>query len=206
MNFSKTEDVFLYENNYIETTAFKLLNDRKNISNFITISDNSIQKQAYLTEKIWYELSEESDITIKIISTIWKDNYYDSLKSMEKALNDLKDKPSTDSIQNEIVDIALDICKTRITLVNTIGYDTKYIDSQYEQARKLITNRYYKDGFDILKNSYYNCNLLLEGNSIQINSREKNDQINKQQPILLFVIILLFVLLIFVLIYNKIKK
>ena len=93
-SFSKVENVLLYETDVREQLAVEMIENNTNVSNFLTFVDVNMQKQAWLTEKIWLDTSNITDENLKqqiieIIDGMWDVNYSISLGLMNDAIVDL---------------------------------------------------------------------------------------------------------------------
>jgi len=183
-SFCKTEEVLIYETDIAE---------KKDVSDFLTIIDKGMQKQAFLTEEIWLEISKVSNQEIfEIIENLWHSNYSFSLDRMEKALLRLKPIKGLMKVKEKISEIALDICKSRIDAANVIGRETKNIEDDYNYGSKLIENGNYQLGFNTLNKVFTDCEMLIRGytpQDVNINE-EKNEETN-------FLLYFLLVLLLF---------
>jgi len=116
--FSKAEDVFLFENDFREQISKTFITNTSEVSNFLTDVDMAMQYQAWLTQKIWLETSNISDLEIKqevidIIDDIWCENFSVSLICMEKAISLLENisgyVPQIDIIIDKIEQIIFSI-------------------------------------------------------------------------------------------------
>jgi len=192
-SFCKTEEVLIYETDIAEKIAINLMSDNQDVSDFLTIIDKGMQKQAFLTEEIWLEISKVSNQEIfEIIENLWHSNYSFSLDRMEKALLRLKPIKGLMKVKEKISEIALDICKSRIDAANVIGRETKNIEDDYNYGSKLIENGNYQLGFNTLNKVFTDCEMLIRGytpQDVNINE-EKNEETN-------FLLYFLLVLLLF---------
>jgi len=144
-NFSKIEEVFLYETEVAENTAKDMIANNLSVSEFLTVIDNGMQEQAWLTQQMWMEATNICDQKNKqeimdIISGIWMNNYSSSLEYMKTAIHDLKDIPESeyfiDKIEsivlsiNEIKNETLEIIKPRSHLIWIENNDSNVIVEQ----------------------------------------------------------------------------
>ena len=202
--FSKTEDVFLNEIEELEIISNDLLRKNTDISEFLTIIDTGMQKQAFFTEEIWMDLSRISnnEDMINIIADMWDKNYSNSLINMRNVLTHLYDNNRLSEIENKIVVIVLDICESRIEAIKSIGHNISYIENEYHKGSKLMNKRDYEKGFDYIQKSFHECNILINGKNNEINKLEifDNSEIN---PFIYMFFVLLILLIIFVFIKMK---
>ena len=117
--FMKVEDVFLYEMEIREQIAVDMIADAMSVSGFLTHIDMGMQKQAWLTEKIWLAASnisneEDKQKVVDIISGLWEANFSVSFDRMENAIYDLEVIPQTENIVDIIRQIMLTIFDLRI--------------------------------------------------------------------------------------------
>ena len=193
-NFSKIEDVFLYETDFTEQIVKTMTSDQK-ISCFLTQIDTGMQKQAYLTEQIWMKTSSISNeknkqLIIDILSGIWNSNYSSSLFLMKDSVNKLENISNIDFILDKICEIALDICKLRIVTVDTLGKNFQNAQLEYEAGSNLFKKGEYNLGFDHIEKAFIKCEYLIKGQIIpSANESVKNN--NLENAIYFFVIILL---------------
>jgi len=205
--FGLAEDVFLNETTEHEEIAVKLIKNNQDVERLLTIVDAEIQEQAWLTELLWLEVGENSNQEnrqkiIEIITSIWKDNYSTSLDSMASAIDSLEDISNT-KISKLIIDIALNICKSRLDAAQAIGKDTSVLFDEYENGKTLIEKQNYKRGFQSLINTFYEGDMLLKGESIlDIQNSNSNDNQNNMYITLISIILISGVIL-FILIKRK---
>ncbi len=205
--FGLAEDVFLNETTEHEEIAVNLIKNNQDVEILLTIVDTEIQEQAWLTQLLWLEVGENSNQEnrqkiIEIISSIWKDNYSTSLDSMASAIDSLEDISNT-KISKLIIDIALNICKSRLDAAQAIGKDTSTLFDEYENGKTLIEKQNYKRGFQSLINTFYEGDMLLNGESIlDIQNSNSNDNQNNMYITLISIILISGVIL-FILIKRK---
>jgi len=203
--FSKTEDVFLYETEIAEQIV-KTLDDPNEISNFLTQVDTSMQKQAYLTQQIWMEISsikieENRQKIVDIINDIWKNNYSTSFVSMKDSINFLKNISNTEYILDKLCCIALDICKLKIITTNFTGKNCTNVKINFETGENLIKQGQYNLGFCYLEKTFSECeNLMKEQVILKSNEFEKED---KFVNMIYFLIIIFIILAVFLLLRYK---
>ncbi len=111
-SFCKVENVLLYETDVREQLAVEMIENNTNVSNFLTSVDVNMQKQAWLTEKIWLDASNITDENLKhqiieIIDGMWDVNYSVSLGLMEDAIVDLGNLSEAELIIEKIENIIL---------------------------------------------------------------------------------------------------
>ena len=160
-NFSKAEQVFLKELGSLEDIVKD--KDSEIISDFLTKIDTSMQKQAYYTQETWKEISTYSnkEDLIRIVSAIWDESYPISIGKMKEAVSLLFEKENSQEIVQKIVEIAKEICSTRIELVEIIGKDTTTINNKYEKGLDYFKQGDYSQGFMQLHESYLQSKKLL---------------------------------------------
>ena len=114
--FEKTEEVFLNEMEEYENICHNFLDNKSKLSNFFTTVDVEMQRQAFLTEQLWFNLSKISNKTCKqsilnIFAAIWEKNYSLSLNAMNNSINLLRQLPETEIFVQNIESIMLSIVK-----------------------------------------------------------------------------------------------
>ncbi len=207
--FCKTEEVFLNEIAIACEITAKKNYFPEIVSNFLTVIDMGIQKQAYLTEEIWMEISKISDnktkqLTIDIVDEIWIDDYLSSMNMMEESIGKLKDLPSTDSIVVKLSDIVLDISKSRINAAKAIGINTQSAEKRYETGYTLIKKDNFKKGFNQIKKAFVEVDNLIKGQKFTGIIDEQNERVGKIDTLIYFLYILLIFSVFFIIFRKKI--
>jgi energy-converting hydrogenase A subunit M len=195
--YNQTEHVFLNELNDIEKII--ILNSYKYdlISDFLTIFDMSIQKQAFLTEDMWLQTGriinqKNKQEIIEIISKIWDTSYSHSFDKMKHALFELKKFTTSNKIIENLQKISLDICRTRIDILELIGIENQNLEKKYNKAAILIENEKYEQGFEILKDVFIKSDMAIKGQYIKSEQIEKNKSKSDDQFFIwLFIVILI---------------
>jgi hypothetical protein len=206
--FFRVEKVFLNETYEHEKIAKNLIDKDIDIRELLTVFDINIQKQAWLTEKIWLEVGEKYNRNpeiIDIIAGIWERNYSVSLDVMESAIDKLKNKTDENLIE-KISDIALNICKSRINAVQVLDKNITNIYEEYKSGKKSIEQDEYAGGFQALKNAFHTSTQILNGKTVKFNINRED---SNQQVILSyfkFYIIILFLSILFLIFLIKKKK
>jgi hypothetical protein len=205
-SFSRVEEVFLNEIDFAEEIALTKLDNSVIVSDFLTIIDVAMQKQAILTEEIWLEINkidnnEDNQKLKDIISSIWKNNYSDSLKIMKNSINDIE--LISNIISKKICEIALDICKSRIDAASALGDIHPFILEEYNKASNNFKNAEYEFGFEQIINSFNKCNRLIRG---QENFKENNKNISERKNLTLFASIIMLIVGIIILLSIGLKQ
>ncbi len=207
-SFSYTEEVFLNEIEVAEQITMDRIDDAQVISDFLTTIDISMQKQAFITEEIWLEISEISNqqdrqAVIEIIDSIWYKNYSTSLKKMKNSINDIK--RLSNNILNKICDIGLNICKSRIDAANALGKKCPSSIEIYNEANQLIKKGDYELGFDFIYEAFNQCDILIKG---QILQNTKNSEIPEKAdtPLYFFTALLLIGITLLIIVGLKQKR
>jgi|GEM_PF-471372 len=204
-SFTKIEEVFFYEMSVVDDISRKLISERREdqTSDFLTLIDVGMQKQAWLTEEMWLDISkisnrEDKQEIIKIVDSIWEKNYTFSLKNIRNVLvNYTKKLDKSTSITDRIEDIAITICSTRIDAAYTIGRQNSEIRESYEIGKKLVKQGDYKNGFYILEKAYKDCDMLINGETpiepaIKKSEKKFDDLFYFSIALIFLIIILLF--------------
>jgi len=154
--FINVEEVFLHEIEVAEDISTEIISDHEKLSLFFTIVDMGMQRQAWLTEEIWMDVSELSNQQHKdevelIIGGLWKHNYSISLKSMKTVIQGLKEISGSTGFIGAIEEISLSICKSRIDAIQAIGKHSP------------IAEREYATGSKFMKKAFVECEMIMNG-------------------------------------------
>jgi len=157
--FNEIENVFIYENEIIENIAANIIEEKEILSDFLSIFDTNAQKQAYLTEKIWFEIDNlinhnEKELCINIIENNWYYNYSNSLINMKDVVLNLLELNNTFSIIDNIIEISFSVCGSRFDLANILGIISEDGEQEYFFAEEYINNSEYEIGFNHLIQAY----------------------------------------------------
>jgi len=166
--FSNAEDVFLYENEFVENVASRLMAERVDVSEFFTVVDVGMQRQAWMTEKLWMDISELSnqqhqDEVAGVIGGLWKHNYSTSLKSMKTAIQELKEISGSTGFIESIEEISLSICKSRIDALRAIGRRSSIAEREYATGSKFMRQGAHELGFAHLEKAFAECEMVMNG-------------------------------------------
>lgn len=193
-NFSKIENVFFNEIEFAEETARESLGKNIDISDFLTIIDTSMQKQAYLTQELWKDAIDKPDAQI-IISDLWNNTYYDTLQKMRDAIIDLDEIHGSKLYIDKINELALDICKSRINAAKSIGKDTESAEIKYETGEKFINEKNYQTGFQNIMNAFTEAEMAIKNQQVKtFKGSESKDTIDYTLYFLLGLLIIAIIL------------
>lgn len=204
--FNKVEDVFLNETKEYEKIAITYIEKNTDITDFMTKADISMQKQAWLTEQIWLEIGKKSNSktkqdTTNIISEIWNSNYTASLISISNSINEINSMLDTETT-DRIIEIALNICKSRLEVAKIVGKNTTEFFNMYENGKKLIERGSYETGFQLIIKAFNGGDLLLKNRELlDIPDVNPKDDIKEMSLILVSLFFLLGILF-----YVVVKK
>ncbi|HDM67181.1 MAG TPA: hypothetical protein ENG62_02205, partial [Thermoplasmatales archaeon] len=143
----RVEEVFLYENEFIEDLALRFLS---NASQLLTCFDVNAQRQAWLMEQLLYKLDDP-----RVIEGMWSRNYSSTLESMRNIIHCLGEELL--DVQRQIGEIALIICETGVEELRIIGYSSMEAEDEFKSGRSLIEQEFYEDGLYHLQLSYNLC-------------------------------------------------
>lgn len=205
--FSNTEEVFLIEMAIVGEIIAKNNYYPDIVSNFLTAIDLGMQRQAFLTEQIWMDISKISNentkqIVMDIIDDIWIDDYLSSLRIMEESIEKLEDLSNTGSIISKIGDIALDICKSRIDVANAIGKKSQSAEKSYETGSSQIKEGNFKKGFDQIEKAFIECDNLIKGQkqtNLENDKRANNEKIDS----LIYFLYILLIFSVLIIVFRK---
>ncbi len=204
--FIKVEEVFLNETEEHEKITNKLIENDFNVSELLTILDTSIQEQAWLTEQIWLEVGKNYNSDpeiIEIIGDIWEKNYTFSLDLMELAIDKLKNISEL-KIQNKIIDLALNVCKSRIDAVNVFEKNISNMYEGYENGKNLIEKGKYNSGFQLIKNMFHLSDMMLKDRAPRdLDNMNENKERVVVSGINIFVLIVFFAVTFLIIFIKK---
>jgi len=124
--FRKIEQVFINELDGIRPILIDLLDEQDyfNVSLMLTDIDYEMQKQAYLTQQLYLNISRNNDQELfSFLSTIWHENYSKSLHEMQHFLDVVNESNSSEYFDNII-----DLSKSIITIKKSISQIQGYVN------------------------------------------------------------------------------
>ena len=104
--------------------------------------------------------------------------------------------------RENIAEIALDICKTKIDIAKIIGKDVESIEEAYQDSINFIEQREYDQGFDKLEQAYLESDMLIKGMRLEISEIVDEDE-DLYDVLLIFLIIALFIFVFLVILRKK---
>jgi len=154
-NFSKVEEVFLHETEVAENMARDMMANNLSASEFMTVIDNGMQEQAWLTQQMWMEASNLCDQKNKqdimgIISSIWASNYSSSLEYMETAIHDLTNVSESEYFIDKIERIVLSICELRNETLEIIKPQNHLIEIDHKVGNAIVEQGSYSCDDDVI--------------------------------------------------------
>jgi len=176
--FSNVEEVFLHEIEVAEDISTEIISDHEKLSSFFTIVDMGMQRQAWLTERLWMELSQTSSQPLMdVVGSLWKHNYSTSLKSMNDTIHDLQELSTSGVFIDSIGDIALDICQSRIDTARILKMSTEEAEQEYQTGKTLFGQGKYSSAFSYLERSFECADMAVKGISpVSLDSRMPEDE------------------------------
>ncbi|MCJ7571374.1 MAG: hypothetical protein MUO82_05815 [Candidatus Thermoplasmatota archaeon] len=201
-NFSIIENVFFNEIKSAEKTAKEAISKNIDISDFLTIIDTSMQKQAYITQELWKYAINKQDFQI-IISDLWNNTYYDTLLKMKDAIDYLDEKDESKPYIDKINEIALDICITRINAAKSIGKDVESAENKYKNGEKFLNEKNYQTGFQNIINAFSEAEMAINNQQVEtIQDLKSKNTMNYNLYFLFGVLIIVIILLFYYLIFK----
>ena len=197
--FSNVEEVFFHEIEVAEDISMEIISDHEKLSSFFTIVDTGMQRQAWLTEQLWMELSQTSNQSLMdVIGSLWKHNYLTSLKSMNSTIHDIQELSTSVVFIDAIGDIAQDICQSRIDAARILKMSTEEAEQEYQTGKILFDQRKYSSAFSYLERSFEYADMAIKGTpSVSLDSRMPEDEqldFSIQGMIILLMIGVIFVI------------
>ena len=154
----KTETVFLAENQIMEQWAKNHMHTSSNVAKVLTLSDVFIQKQAFFMQRL-FEIIMNSPNTkqqryLDLVSTLWQENYVETLPNIKEILISLSEREDHSEIQYHLENIALSIVEGQIEKNTAIGLESSEMLNEYNLGKQYIQNGQYEKGFTILETAY----------------------------------------------------
>jgi hypothetical protein len=204
-NFNKVEDVFINEIDEIESISLGYISKNADVSNFLTTIDMSIQKQAYMIEEIWMDLSNNpnKEEIISILEKIWEGDFVETLDNMGEAIEEFEELSNSGSTKQKLIEISFEICDLMINAADDLGKDVKYSLEILNDGQDLVLEGSYKDGFQKLQDSYISAENLIKGQPIKIH-KETEDADDEENNIFLYFLLVLFIFVIIV-VFTRFK-
>jgi len=155
----RVESVFLSENHRLEQWAVTSLDKNQEVSLTITLSDISMQYQAWMLLQIYKEIASVFDqqtqqSLLSLFKETYNESYTASLYQMKEACFELQKIQGTELFVDSLIQIVLNISKTSIDLCQAIDIPCQEAEWLFEQGSNSITQGYFNEGFDSLISSY----------------------------------------------------
>ena len=195
--FSNVEEVFLYETDIAEDISKDMVSDSEKLSSFLTTVDMGMQKQAWLTEQLWMELSQMSNQNLMdVVGDLWKCNYSESLKSMNATIYDLKESSSPNVFIDIIGDITSNICQSRIAVAKILEKSVKRAEQEYKKGKNFFDQGEYSSAFSHFEQAFEYADKAIKGFSATPLNIKTEDE--KPDFLIQYMIILLLIGAIFI--------
>jgi hypothetical protein len=156
----RVESVFLHENQMIEDRAVHFLNEGTDVSAILTLSDISMQHQAWLMLQIFHEIRTCTDMDqqknmLSMLEDIYFDDYSNSLPHIKDALIRMQTEQCWESSQELLTLVLKDICHLPIELCKATN--RTYIDAEelFKQGELCLSNGQYDEAFQLLASSFH---------------------------------------------------
>ena len=95
-------------------------------------------------------------------------------------------------ITDRIIDIALNICNSRINAASYIGKDTTRILNSFEEGKKLVKDDDYEKRLQIITMAFNECDILLNDGLIKnFDIKESNNEF-QEMSLIIVILFLLF--------------
>jgi len=201
-NFSRIENVFFNEINSAEETSKDLISKNIDVSDFLTIIDTSMQKQAYLTQELWKDAIDKQDVQL-ILSDLWNNTYSDTLLKMRNAVTNLNEIKGSNFYIDKINELALDICGSRINVAKSIGKNVESAEKKYKNGEKFLNEKNYQTGFENIINAFSEAEKLI--NNQQVETIKESESKNTMDYTLFFLLGLLIIAIILFFLYVIFK-
>lgn len=154
------ETVFLYETERLENWTLETLLDQKNVSAALTISDTSIQNQAWLMLQAYKEIGNFSNASVqkRILSLLngnFDRNYSNSLQHIKETLLNLQRNQSGNFTRECLESIFKNICYTPIKLCEATHKEYKDAEELFKEGEALLSTEDYNESYEKLLSSFY---------------------------------------------------
>lgn len=201
-NFSLIEKVFFNEIITVERISKESLKKNIDISNFLTIIDMGMQKQAYITQQLWKDALNKQNIQI-ILSDLWNDTYNGTLHKMKNAIEVLSVNDESKQFIDKINEIALDICLSRVNAAKSIGKNVDSAENKYEIGKKFLNGKNYQMGYRNIINGFLEANMAI--NNQQVNTIPYLESKNTIDYNIYFLIAILTIIIILFFVFSYLK-
>ncbi len=153
------ETVFLHETQLIENWAINYLDEGKDVSTVLTISDTSMQKQAWQMLQIFKEIQTCTDeskqkIFLSMLEGIYNENYSDTLKHIKNALLSIKTDQCWDSSRDLLELVMKDICHFPILICQATNKPYEDVEELYKQGEIYLSMDQYDNAYHALLLSF----------------------------------------------------
>ena len=204
-NFSKVERIFLKEINKLEEISIGYIANNTDVSEFFTIIDLSMQKQAYLTEEIWIEIDRSSnrENVAGVIQNIWEEDYIRTLGNIEIALEKTDKISYSKVVRQRLIDISFDICESRINAAAALEKNVDYPFNQYLDGCNQVMVGNYESGFRNLRQSFIAANKLIKGQEVVMQVASEKEDFDTDNILLYFLLVVLSI--VFLLVFSRFK-
>jgi hypothetical protein len=173
------EDVFLFENDVVESFVMNSLSNEEIISEVITISDVFIQKQAWATQQMFDEIKSFSNDELRlkyleILNDTWKNNYSMTLNQMKNNVLLFDKMKGSSSINDLYHSIPLFIIESQINICQALEISCEQSVNDFKQGKQLLQSGNYEEGFNYLIKSYDLTQQILNDEEMDFNNQLSN--------------------------------
>jgi hypothetical protein len=156
---TNVETVFLHENDRLERWAHERVDNIFDVSNVVTVSDVSMQKQAWTMLQIYDEIQKKPDpeqksLLLSSFNDSYTMNYMSSLTHLKDVFFELGSIQGSDSLQDPLVQLTIDICGSIIEMCHAAEIPCPEAEQSFEQGITLLSIGQYEQGFEMLSSSY----------------------------------------------------
>ncbi len=150
--FHDVEQVFITELGRMQPKINTLIESSDDVSLFLTTSDISMQKQAYLLEQMYLNSNDESnqENVLNQMGTIWDGTYDNTLYNLQQIFHE----DTYQTIPNELIDIIVSIVQTRFELCEILHLPIQISEELFQQGKQLMQENQYEKGMNVLLKSY----------------------------------------------------
>ncbi len=142
------EQVFLTENAFFDSWAEQDSSSQAMVTEVLTTVDTSMQEQAWIMQKLLYNISKLEENKQKIFfnysECFWNTNYTKSIESMGNSLTELSSlHPSF--VKETLIQIMQSTCTCYINITEIISRPVDELIKLYEQGNQLLNQEQYTE-------------------------------------------------------------
>jgi len=155
------EEVFLTENNVFDRWIHKSIHQEKIQINVLTSVDTTMQKQAWIMQKLFHDISKlekkQQHTLFNYSKQLWCDNYSTTMISMGSILNQTNSIENISFFNKAVMQLMETTCNCFINITQTIGHSTEKLVDTYHQAIQLLDQNQYNKAANLFQHILIQC-------------------------------------------------